>query len=186
MLLHTFIFSGRHSEQRRALPTRAAPCRHRCARLPAPDCGLSPLPTPPPTAPPACTRAPPVLVNPLRSRPARPPSTRSPTDSPPISSLPPERAQVTLSGFVARFRRGEAVLARQDRPARLAGQCCTAGGSPWGGAHRRAGARCCAERVPGWPCAQGAEWLSFPYIFTFCGMCGACECLKTLGEPPRS
>ena len=121
MLLHTFIFSGRHSEQRRALPTRAAPCRHRCARLPAPDCGLSPLPTPPPTAPPACTRTPPVLVNPLRSSPARPPSTRSPTDSPPISSLPPERAQVTLSGFVARFRREETVLALQDRPAKLAG-----------------------------------------------------------------
>ena len=36
------------------------------------------------------------------------------------------------------------------------------------------------------PCAQGAGWLSFPYIFIFCGMCGACECLKTLGEPPRS
>ena len=129
MLLHTFIFSGRHSEQRRALPTRAAPCRHRCARLPAPDCGLSPLPTPPPTAPPACTRTPPVLVNPLRSRPARPPSTRSPTDSLPISSQPPERAQVTLSGFLARFPRGEAVLALQDRPARLAGRCCTSGGS---------------------------------------------------------
>ena len=58
--------------------------------------------------------------------------------------------------------------------------------APRGGAVWRAGARCCAERVPGWPCAQGAEWLSFPYIFIFCGMCGACECLKTLGEPPRS
>ena len=48
-----------------------------------------------------------MLVNPSRSKPARPPSTRSPTDSLPISSRPPERAQVTFSGFVARLRRGE-------------------------------------------------------------------------------
>ena len=165
MLLHTFIFSGRHSEQRRALPTRAAPCRHRCARLPAPDCGLSPLPTPPPTAPPACTRTPPVLVNPLRSRPARPPSTRSPTDSPPISSLPPERAQVTLSSAVARSRRGEAVLARQDRPARLAGQCCTSGGSSL--ARRRSLLRRKGARVAMRPRGRMALFPLYFYILRY-------------------
>ena len=165
MLLHTFIFSGRHSEQRRALPTRAAPCRHRCARLPAPDCGLSPLPTPPPTAPPACTRAPPVLVDPPRSRPARPPSTRSPTDSPPISSQPPERAQVTHFEFVARFRRGEAVLALQDRPARLAGQCCTAGGST--SARRRSLLRRKGARVAMRPRGRMALFPLYFYILRY-------------------
>ena len=53
-------------------------------------------------------------------------------------------AQATISSFVARFRRGEAVLALQDRPARLAGRCCTAGASTLtrrGSLLRRKGAR---------------------------------------------